>query len=78
MQSFDKGDLDDGSTTQGIAVVPGENAKTISVEHPTGEMSCVIIMTGPPVTFPPNVRIPPDVERMNRLLESSGIVDTFA
>ena len=32
----------DGSTTQGIAVVPGENAKTISVEHPTGEFSVEI------------------------------------
>jgi 4-oxalomesaconate tautomerase len=32
----------DGSTTQGIAVVPGQNAKTISVEHPTGEFSVEI------------------------------------
>jgi len=32
----------DGSTTQGIAVVPGDNAKTISVEHPTGEFSVEI------------------------------------
>jgi 4-oxalomesaconate tautomerase len=29
----------DGSVTQGIAVVPPGNAKTISVEHPTGEFS---------------------------------------
>ena len=29
----------DGSVTQGIAVVPKGNAKTISVEHPTGEFS---------------------------------------
>ena len=29
----------DGSVTQGIAVVPEGNAKTISVEHPTGEFS---------------------------------------
>ncbi|MEO8151822.1 MAG: 4-oxalomesaconate tautomerase [Rhizobacter sp.] len=29
----------EGSVTQGIAVVPGGNAKTISVEHPTGEFS---------------------------------------
>lgn len=29
----------DGSITQGIAVVPPGNAKTISVEHPTGEFS---------------------------------------
>jgi 4-oxalomesaconate tautomerase len=29
----------DGSVTQGIAVVPDGNAKTISVEHPTGEFS---------------------------------------
>ena len=29
----------DGSITQGIAVVPSGNAKTISVEHPTGEFS---------------------------------------
>jgi len=29
----------DGSVTQGIAQVPGGNAKTISVEHPTGEFS---------------------------------------
>jgi 4-oxalomesaconate tautomerase len=32
----------DGSTTQGIAVVPDQNAKTISVEHPTGEFSVEI------------------------------------
>jgi len=32
----------DGSTTQGIAVVPGQNVKTISVEHPTGEFSVEI------------------------------------
>lgn len=29
----------DGSVTQGIAVVPAGNPKTISVEHPTGEFS---------------------------------------
>jgi 4-oxalomesaconate tautomerase len=29
----------EGSVTQGIAVVPPGNAKTISVEHPTGEFS---------------------------------------
>ncbi len=29
----------DGSVTQGLAVVPGGDAKTISVEHPTGEFS---------------------------------------
>lgn len=29
----------EGSTTQGIAVVPSGTAKTISVEHPTGEFS---------------------------------------
>ena len=32
----------DGSTTQGIAVVPDRNVKTISVEHPTGEFSVEI------------------------------------
>ncbi|MDO9563265.1 MAG: 4-oxalomesaconate tautomerase [Bradyrhizobium sp.] len=32
----------DGSIAQGIAVVPGANAKTISVEHPTGEFSVEI------------------------------------
>ena len=29
----------EGSVTQGLAVVPEGNAKTISVEHPTGEFS---------------------------------------
>jgi 4-oxalomesaconate tautomerase len=29
----------EGSTTQGVAVVPSGTAKTISVEHPTGEFS---------------------------------------
>jgi 4-oxalomesaconate tautomerase len=29
----------DGSVTQGIAVLPAGNAKTVSVEHPTGEFS---------------------------------------
>ncbi|HZE90168.1 MAG TPA: PrpF domain-containing protein, partial [Rhizobacter sp.] len=29
----------EGSVTQGLAVVPRGNAKTISVEHPTGEFS---------------------------------------
>jgi 4-oxalomesaconate tautomerase len=29
----------EGSTTQGVAVVPAGTAKTISVEHPTGEFS---------------------------------------
>lgn len=29
----------DGSVTEGIAVVPEGNAKTVSVEHPTGEFS---------------------------------------
>jgi 4-oxalomesaconate tautomerase len=29
----------EGSVTQGVAVVPAGNAKTISVEHPTGEFS---------------------------------------
>nr|WP_294554471.1 4-oxalomesaconate tautomerase [uncultured Rhodopila sp.] len=29
----------DGSVTQGIAVVPAGNVKTVSVEHPTGEFS---------------------------------------
>jgi 4-oxalomesaconate tautomerase len=29
----------DGSVTQGIAVVPDGNVKTVSVEHPTGEFS---------------------------------------
>lgn len=32
----------DGSVTQGIAVVPPGNAKTISVEHPTGEFSVAL------------------------------------
>jgi len=32
----------DDSITQGIAVVPGQNVKTISVEHPTGEFSVEI------------------------------------
>lgn len=32
----------EGSTTQGIAVVPEQNVKTISVEHPTGEFSVEI------------------------------------
>ena len=29
----------DGSVTQGIAVMPAGNVKTVSVEHPTGEFS---------------------------------------
>jgi len=32
----------DGSTTEGIAVLPGGNVKNISVEHPTGEFSVEI------------------------------------
>jgi len=32
----------DGSTTQGIAVVPAGSVKKISVEHPTGEFSVEI------------------------------------
>jgi 4-oxalomesaconate tautomerase len=32
----------DGSTTEGIAVLPGGNIKNISVEHPTGEFSVEI------------------------------------
>jgi 4-oxalomesaconate tautomerase len=31
-----------GSTAAGIAVIPDGNRKTLSVEHPTGEMSCVL------------------------------------
>jgi 4-oxalomesaconate tautomerase len=34
----------DGSITQGIAVVPSGNAKTISVEHPTGEFSVELVV----------------------------------
>jgi len=32
----------DGSTTEGIALLPGGNVKNISVEHPTGEFSVEI------------------------------------
>jgi 4-oxalomesaconate tautomerase len=31
-----------GSPAAGVAVIPGGNRKTLSVEHPTGEMSCVL------------------------------------
>jgi 4-oxalomesaconate tautomerase len=34
----------DGSITEGIAVVPPGNAKTISVEHPTGEFSVELVV----------------------------------
>ncbi|OYY70280.1 4-oxalomesaconate tautomerase [Sphingomonas sp. 28-63-12] len=33
-----------GSAADGIAVVPGGRRKTLSVEHPTGEMSCILDM----------------------------------
>lgn len=31
-----------GSPAAAVAVIPGGNRKTLSVEHPTGEMSCVL------------------------------------
>jgi 4-oxalomesaconate tautomerase len=31
-----------GSAAAGVAVIPDGNRKTLSVEHPTGEMSCVL------------------------------------
>jgi 4-oxalomesaconate tautomerase len=34
--------LVDGSPAAEVAVIPGGNRKTLSVEHPTGEMSCVL------------------------------------
>ena len=33
-----------GSVAQGVAVIPGGVTKTLSVEHPTGEMSCVLTL----------------------------------
>ncbi|MEO6248170.1 MAG: 4-oxalomesaconate tautomerase [Sphingomicrobium sp.] len=33
-----------GSVAQGIAVIPEGTPKTLSVEHPTGEMSCVLTL----------------------------------
>jgi 4-oxalomesaconate tautomerase len=34
--------LVDGSPAAEVAMIPGGNRKTLSVEHPTGEMSCVL------------------------------------
>ncbi|MEO7379778.1 MAG: 4-oxalomesaconate tautomerase [Sphingomicrobium sp.] len=33
-----------GSVAHGIAVIPDGGAKTLSIEHPTGEMSCVLTL----------------------------------
>jgi len=35
-----------GSVAQGVAVIPEGRTKTLSVEHPTGEMSCVLTLGG--------------------------------